>query len=151
MVIQTGVSSDKLRLDTAKKIGATHTIMVDVDNPVEVVADLTSGAMADVVMDIATVASTVPMAIDLARWAGGRVLLAGLKHFQPVPNLVTDWIVMKSLAVFGGSGFTPASMATAVAMSSRPGQERLGVARFRSMDEEAMGLLRGRSHRAPSA
>ena len=43
MVIQTGVSSDKLRLDTAKTIGATHTIMVDVDNPVEVVADLTRG------------------------------------------------------------------------------------------------------------
>src|SRR5437762_1891831 len=116
MVIQAGVSSDKLRLDTATEIGATHTIMVDIDNPVEVVADLTSGAMADVVMDIATVASTVPMAIELARWNGGRVLLAGLKHFQPVPNLITDWIVMKSLRVFGGSGFTPASMAKAVEM-----------------------------------
>ena len=90
--------------------------MVDVDNPVEVVADLTAGAMADVVMDIATVTSTVPMAIELAEWYSGRVLLAGLKHFQPIPNLITDWIVMKSLAVFGGSGFTPASMAKAVEM-----------------------------------
>jgi threonine dehydrogenase-like Zn-dependent dehydrogenase len=144
MVIQTGVSSDKLRLDTAKQIGATHTIMVDVDNPVEVVADLTSGAMADVVMDIATVASTVPMAIELARWAGGRVLLAGLKHFQPVPNLITDWIVMKSLTVFGGSGFTPTSMAKAVEMlESGQVKSDLVVGDVFGLDgiEEAMGLL----------
>lgn len=144
MVIQTGVSSDALRLETAKAIGATHTIAVDVDNPVEVVADLTNGAMADVVMDIASVASTVPLAIELARWQGGRVLLAGLKHFQPIPNLVTDWIVMKALRVSGGSGFTPASMAKAVEMlESGQVKSDLVVGDVFGLDgiEEAMGLL----------
>jgi threonine dehydrogenase-like Zn-dependent dehydrogenase len=144
MVIQTGVSSDALRLETAKAIGATHTIAVDVDNPLEVVADLTNGAMADVVMDIASVASTVPLAIELARWQGGRVLLAGLKHFQPIPNLVTDWIVMKALRVSGGSGFTPESMAKAVEMlESGQVKSDLVVGDVFGLDgiEEAMGLL----------
>jgi threonine dehydrogenase-like Zn-dependent dehydrogenase len=144
MVIQTGVSSDAIRFETAKAIGATHTIAVDVDNPVEVVADLTNGVMADVVMDIASVASTVPLAIELARWQSGRVLLAGLKHFAPIPNLVTDWIVMKSLRVSGGSGFTPASMAKAVEMlESGQVKSELVVGDVFDLSgiEEAMGLL----------
>lgn len=144
MVIQTGVQSDALRLDVAKQIGATHTIMVDVDDPVEVVRDLTHGVMADVVMDIASVASTVPLAIDLARWQGGRVLLAGLKHFAPIPNLATDWIVMKALKVFGGSGFTTASMAKAVEMlESGHVKSDLVVGDVFDLSgiDEAMGLL----------
>src|SRR5437762_1887272 len=55
MVVHTGVTSDRLRLDAAKAIGATHTLAVDVDDPVAVVRELTGGAMADVVMDIASV------------------------------------------------------------------------------------------------
>jgi threonine dehydrogenase-like Zn-dependent dehydrogenase len=114
-VVVTGTAEDSLRLDTALAIGATDIVKVDVDDPVEVVTDLTGGAMADVVMDIASVVQTVPLCIDLVKW-GGRILLAGLKHYAPIPNLVTDMIVMKSLTVVGGSGFTPESMERAVEM-----------------------------------
>jgi threonine dehydrogenase-like Zn-dependent dehydrogenase len=147
-VIVTGTAADRLRLDTARAIGASgpvevETIMVDVDDPIEVVADLTGGRMADVVMDIASVVQTVPLCIDLVSW-NGRVLLAGLKHFEPIPNLVTDMIVMKSLSVFGGSGFTPESMATAVAMLER-GEVRsdLVLGEVFSLDgiDDAMALL----------
>ena len=114
LVIQTGVRDDALRLETARAIGAHHTVAVDVDDPVAAVADLTNGAMADVVMDIASVPATVQAAIDLVRW-NGRILLAGLKHFAAVP-VVSDWIVMKSLTVVGGSGYTVESMRRAVDM-----------------------------------
>jgi threonine dehydrogenase-like Zn-dependent dehydrogenase len=83
--------------------------------PGAVLRDLTRGEGADVVFDVATATATVPMAVDLAR-AGGRILLAGLKHFAEIPGLVTDHIVLKSLQLHGGAGFTPQSMADAVAL-----------------------------------
>jgi threonine dehydrogenase-like Zn-dependent dehydrogenase len=142
-VIVTGTSADRLRLDTALAIGATDTVEVDVVDPVTFVADLTNGQMADVVMDVASAVQTVPLCIDLVRW-NGRVLLAGLKHFAPIPGLVTDMLVMKSLTVVGGSGFTPTSMATAVAMlESGEVKSDLVLGEVFTLDgiEEAMGLL----------
>ena len=142
-VFVTGTSDDALRLDTARAIGATHTIMVDQVDPVAYVADHTAGAMADVVMDIASVVHTVPLCIDLVRW-NGRVLLAGLKHFKPIPNFVTDMIVMKALTVCGGSGFTNESMRRAVEMLET-GEARsdllLGEVFGLGDIDEAMGLL----------
>lgn len=143
MVIVTGTSDDGLRLDTAKALGATHTIMVDVDDPVAVVADLTGGRMADVVLDVASVPQTVPLSLDLVRWSG-RILLAGLKHFAPIPNLVTDWIVMKSLTVVGGSGYTVESMRKAVHMlETGEARSDLVLGEVFTLDgiDEAMGLL----------
>jgi threonine dehydrogenase-like Zn-dependent dehydrogenase len=143
MVIQTGVAADGLRLDTARAIGAHHVIAVDVDDPVAAVADLTGGAMADVVLDVASVVQTVPLAIELVRW-NGRILLAGLKHFAAVPNLVTDLIVLKALSLHGGSGYTPESMARAVELLEA-GEVRsdLVVGEVFGLDGigEAMGLL----------
>jgi 2-desacetyl-2-hydroxyethyl bacteriochlorophyllide A dehydrogenase len=142
-VIVTGTSHDALRLDTAKAIGATDIVKVDEDDPVAVVADLTGGQMADVVMDIASVVQTVPLCIDLVRF-NGRVLLAGLKHFAPIPDLVTDMIVMKSLTVVGGSGFTPESMGRAVEMlETGEARSDLVLGEVFTLDgiDEAMALL----------
>lgn len=142
-VIVTGTSQDELRLSTAKAIGATDVITVDTEDPVQVVADLTNGRMADVVMDVASVVQTVPLCIDLVGW-NGRVLLAGLKHYAPIPNLVTDMIVMKSLTVVGGSGFTPESMARAVEMlEADEVRSDLVLGEVFTLEgiEEAMGLL----------
>jgi threonine dehydrogenase-like Zn-dependent dehydrogenase len=142
-VIVTGTSQDGLRLDAARAIGATDVVKVDVDDPVKVVAELTGGQMADVVMDIASVVQTVPLCIDLVKW-NGRILLAGLKHYAPIPGLVTDMIVMKSLTVVGGSGFTPQSMARAVEMlEAGEAKSDLVVGEVFPLDaiDEAMGLL----------
>jgi threonine dehydrogenase-like Zn-dependent dehydrogenase len=114
-VVVTGTSQDGLRLETATAIGAHRVVMVDVDDVRTVVADLTRGAGADVVFDVATAIQTVPLALDLVRF-GGRVLLAGLKHFQEIPGLISDHIVLRSLTVVGGTGYTPDSMAEAVTM-----------------------------------
>ena len=142
-VVVTGTSGDGLRLDAATAIGATRVVMVDVDDAVALVRDLTRGVGADVVFDVATATQTVPMAIDLAR-SGGRILLAGLKHFAEVPGLVSDHIVLKSLQLYGGAGFTPQSMAAAVALIES-GAVRTDVVAGEVFDldriDEAMALL----------
>jgi len=142
-VVVTGTSDDGLRLDAATAIGATQVVMVDVDDAVALVRDLTRGVGADVVFDVATATQTVPMAIDLAR-SGGRILLAGLKHFAEVPGLVSDHIVLKSLQLYGGAGFTPQSMAAAVALIES-GAVRTDVVAGEVFDldriDEAMALL----------
>jgi len=112
-VIVTGTSQDQLRLDAAKQIGAHHTVMVDQEDAVALVREITHGMGADVVFDVSTAPQTVTFALDLVRFQG-RILLAGLKHFEPIPNFVSDRIVVGGLKVFGGSGFTPDSMARAV-------------------------------------
>jgi threonine dehydrogenase-like Zn-dependent dehydrogenase len=142
-VIVTGTSDDGLRLDAAKEIGASDVVMVDVDDAHALVYDLTRGNGADVVFDVATVTATVPMAVDLTR-IGGRILLAGLKHFAEIPGLVTDHIVLKSLQLHGGAGFTPASMAAAVALIES-GSVRADVVAGEVFDldgiDDAMALL----------
>jgi 2-desacetyl-2-hydroxyethyl bacteriochlorophyllide A dehydrogenase len=142
-VVVTGTTEDSLRLDVAAKIGATHVVKVDAEDVKALVGDLTGGQGADVVFDIASVTQTVPLAIDLVR-AQGRVLLAGLKHFEPVAGLVSDFIVLKGLRVSGGSGFTPDSMAKAVALlEAGEVQADLVVGEVFNLDDidEAMGLL----------
>jgi threonine dehydrogenase-like Zn-dependent dehydrogenase len=142
-VIVTGTSDDGLRLDAAREIGASTVVMVDKDDAHEVVYDLTRGVGADVVFDVATATATVPMAVDLAR-SGGRILLAGLKHFAEIPSLVTDHIVLKSLQLHGGAGFTPQSMAAAVALIES-GAVRADVVAGEVFDldhiDDAMALL----------
>ncbi|HEY2301090.1 MAG TPA: zinc-binding dehydrogenase [Acidimicrobiales bacterium] len=142
-VVVTGTSDDGVRLDAARAIGARHVVAVDRDDVKAVVADLTAGRGADVVFDVASVPQTVPTAIDLVR-VNGRILLAGLKHFEAIPGLVSDLIVLKALQIFGGSGYTPESMGIAVAMIEG-GQVRsdLVVGEVFGLDgiAEAMALL----------
>jgi threonine dehydrogenase-like Zn-dependent dehydrogenase len=142
-VVVTGTSHDGLRLQTASAIGAGHVVQVDLEDVDEVVQGLTGGQGADVVFDVASVPATVPKAVDLVRFRG-RILLAGLKHFQPIPGLVTDHIVVRGLRVFGGSGYTAESMAQAVAMlEAGTVRSDLVVGEVLGLDdiEEAMTLL----------
>jgi threonine dehydrogenase-like Zn-dependent dehydrogenase len=142
-VVVTGTSDDDLRLAAAKEIGASDVVRVDVEDAHALVYDLTDGAGADVVFDVATATATVPQAVDLAR-SGGRILLAGLKHFAEIPGMVTDHIVLKSLQLQGGAGFTPASMAAAVALLEA-GDVRADVVAGEVFDldgiDDAMALL----------
>jgi threonine dehydrogenase-like Zn-dependent dehydrogenase len=142
-VIVTGTSEDGLRLDTARSIGATAVVMVDTEDVRAVVSDLTHGRGADVVFDVATAVQTVPLALELVRQRG-RVLLAGLKHFHPIPDLATDHIVLKGLAVYGGPGMTPATVARAVELiESGRVRTDLVVGEVFGLDgiDEAMSLL----------
>jgi len=109
----------------------------------------TRGRGADVVFDVASAVQTVPLAIELARFRG-RVLLAGLDHFQPIPNLVTDQIVLRGLSVSGGQGMTPQSVAKAVALIEA-GRVRtdLVVGEVFRLEEIASGRSRSSRVRTP--
>lgn len=111
-VIVTG-RTDGVRLDAARALGAHHVINVRKTDPVERVAELTGGRMADVVMDISPATEAVPLSLDLARF-GGRILLAGFKHNTPVDGLLVDAIPGRALQIFGGLGYSPDSMARSV-------------------------------------
>ena len=85
------------------EMGATHTIMVDEEDAVAKVKDITEGKMADVVLDV-TAGGTEPvnMAMDLAGFNGTVVLAAS--HNGPVPNFNARAINHKMLTVKGVSG-----------------------------------------------
>ncbi len=100
-VIVTGTSHDAHRLALARQLGADFTIDVDRENPVERVIEITGGRRADVVVEVSA-GATQPIvdAVDMVR-RGGRIVLAGLKSFQPVDNLITDKIVINEIQLIG--------------------------------------------------
>jgi threonine dehydrogenase-like Zn-dependent dehydrogenase len=142
-VIVTGTSQDALRLQTASRLGAFATIVVDEQDVTARVAELTGGQMADVVLDVSPVPQTAATAIDLVSF-GGRVGYAGLKHFEPVSKFFTDPLVLKNVTVRGCAGSTPASMETAVKLlGERPdiAQTMAGTAVTLDTLEHGLDLL----------
>ena len=137
-----GTGSDALRLAAARAAGADRVVDVDAEDLVEVVAGLTGGVMADVVVDLTDAAVPVGLALQLARM-GGRVLWAGLKNMEPVP-VVSDLVPLKGLSVVGGTGSTAESMRTAVDLLNEgtfPTDVLLGEVFTLDGLDEAMGLL----------
>ena len=118
-VIVTGTDEDALRLEVAREVGADHAIDVTVDDPVEVVQDLTGGFGASVAVDLASAPSTPSLCFDLVHHLG-QVVWAGLKDRAAVP-VITDKVVMKSLTIHGGAGGTPESVAEACRILNQGG------------------------------
>jgi threonine dehydrogenase-like Zn-dependent dehydrogenase len=140
-IIVTGTGADGLRLETARRIGATATVNVDAEDPVERVRELTSGRMADVVMDVAAhVTKTVNLCLDLVR-NRGRIVLAGLKDFQPVEGLVTDWIALRGLTIHGGGGLDVKAAVDLLRAGRVPTAELKGEVFPLEGVEEALQLL----------
>ena len=100
-IIVTGTSQDAHRLALAREFGADAVINVDEENAVERVIEITGGKKADVVLEVSA-GATQPIvdAVDMVR-RGGRIVLAGLKSFKPVDNLVTDKIVINEIQLMG--------------------------------------------------
>ena len=73
------IVTDKLdyRLDLARKLGATHTINVTREDPLEAAGKLTDGLGADVVYEATNTAEGLPQALAVARIAG-RVAAIGI-------------------------------------------------------------------------
>jgi len=118
-VIVTGLERDRFRLDMARRLGATATVNVSEQDPVEAVREITGGAMADVVLDMsAGDPAPVLQAVELAR-PGGRIVLAGLKSGKTLDGLVTDRIVMKELQIFGVLSSTTSALETGLEIIRR--------------------------------
>ena len=103
-IIVSGLSADERKLALAREFGAHHTIDIERENLLQLVREVTDGAMADIVVDVTAYANEpVTQAIDVAR-RGGTVILAGMKGPKPVEGFFNDRVVAKELRIQGVFG-----------------------------------------------
>jgi alcohol dehydrogenase len=100
-IIVAGLSRDINRLETARHFGADAVIDIETEDPVKVVAELTGGKMADILMDVSGNPAGAQLALSLA---GKRatVVLPGLYKEPAVPLNLNHAVVneLKLLGVF---------------------------------------------------
>jgi threonine dehydrogenase-like Zn-dependent dehydrogenase len=115
-----GNATDTARLALARKLGAHHAIEVESQDLLETVADITGGAMCDLVVDCSSGGpETVTAAIQLAR-KRGRVILGAQKR-KPIPVFNADLVIQKFLTVKGmrGHSFAAVELALQLIASGR--------------------------------
>jgi len=113
-IIVTGLAADATKLALAARFGADHTIDVENEDAALRVRELTDGEGADVVVDVSAYATEpVAAALDYVGM-GGTVVLAGVKGFRPIPEFVSDKIVMKEISIRGAIGVTSSGYANAI-------------------------------------
>ena len=101
-------------MEIARAFGADETIDVQNEDPRKRIRELTNGRGADVVVDVSSYATEpIVQAIDFARM-GGRIVLAGVKGFKPIPDFVSDKVVLKELTIQGAIGVTRSGYASAI-------------------------------------
>ncbi len=113
-ILVTGLGRDAAKLALATQLGADHVINVEEEDAVARVAEITGGRGADVVVEVSSYA-TEPVAEALRCAAnGGRIVLAGVKGFKPVPDFVSDLIVVKEITITGAFGVTARAYSSAI-------------------------------------
>jgi threonine dehydrogenase-like Zn-dependent dehydrogenase len=113
-IIVTGLARDAAKLALCREFGADATIDVENEDVRARVRDLTNGRGVDVVVEVSANA-TEPVAESLHYVrAGGTVVLAGVKGFKPVPDFISDLIVVKEIRIRGVLGVTSAAYRAAI-------------------------------------
>ncbi len=106
MIIVTGLAADEKKLALAREFGADFTIDVENEDTKARVRELTDGQGADVVVEVSSYATEpVAGALDYVK-PGGTIVLAGVKGFRPIPDFVSDKIVLKEISIRGAIGVT---------------------------------------------
>ncbi len=134
-IIVTGLRKDAEKLALAREFGADHTIDVDAEDVVARVAEITDGAMADVVLELTPMAERpISDAIEAVRHSG-RIVFAGLKGNKPIP-VITDRLINKGITIRGAYGVDADAYIEAIRIieSRRFPLERMHSGRF-SLDE----------------
>jgi threonine dehydrogenase-like Zn-dependent dehydrogenase len=113
-IIVTGLAADADKLKLAKLYGADYTIDVDNEDPIRRVKEITGGKGVDVVVDVSSYAvKPVVDALSFVR-AGGTIVLAGVKGFKPIPNFISDLIVVQEITIKGAMGVTSSGYQAAI-------------------------------------
>ena len=109
-----GLAADATKLALCERFGADHTIDVENESLIERGRELTDGRGFDVVVEVSAVATEpVRQALDLVA-IGGTIVLAGVKGFRPIPDFVSDKIVVKEIRVLGAIGVTSSAYRNAI-------------------------------------
>lgn len=143
-VIVTGVPGDEYRLKVAEELGATRTVVIGQEDPVEVVAQATDGRMADVVLDVAS--SPSPEPIELAcRMAGtGGTIVVAAFHQDTTLRFDSHRFAEKLLTIRGAHGRDRASVFAALRLmeSGDIPLEMLSTHRFElAQTDEALRMV----------
>jgi threonine dehydrogenase-like Zn-dependent dehydrogenase len=137
-VIVTGLAADANKLALARDFGADHTIDVENEDVVRRVGEITDGRGADVVVEVSSYATgPVAEALDCVA-PGGTIVLAGVKGFAPIPDFVSDKIVLKEIAIRGAIGVTSSGYTKAIRLleSRRRPVEKMHTHDFGLRDAE---------------
>jgi threonine dehydrogenase-like Zn-dependent dehydrogenase len=145
-IIVTGLARDAHKLTLARELGADHVIDVERESVVKRVREITNGRGADVVVEVTPfVTQPIADAVDCAAM-GGTVVLAGVKGMKPVPELISDKVVLKEITLRGAIGVTWDSYERAIRLieSRRVPLEKLQTHRFALADaDRAIRTLAG--------
>lgn len=103
-IIVTGTTSDHARLELARELGASHTIDIQVDDPLEQVMDLTAGRGVDVVLDCTAGAGTAPtlLGIEALRRREGRMVVQG--EVAAFPDFPLKRLTEKAITMHSARG-----------------------------------------------
>ena len=101
LIIVTGTSKDRIRLDVAKRLGADYTINVDEEDPVAKIREYTGGEGVDVALDCTAGGGLAPvhLSIEALRRKGGTMLIQGeIAKFPdfPLGRIATKYITIKA-------------------------------------------------------
>jgi threonine dehydrogenase-like Zn-dependent dehydrogenase len=130
-IIVTGLAADARKLALALEFGADHVVDVESEDARRQIRELTNGRGADVVLDVSSYAlAPVAAALDYVA-TGGRIVLAGVKGFKPVPEFVSDKIVMKEIRISGAIGVTSSAYRSAIRLIE---SQRTPIAKMHTHD-----------------
>jgi alcohol dehydrogenase len=122
-IVVTGTNADLTRLELAKDLGATSTINVEAEDPVQRVVEETDGALADVVLDVSSGAvAPILQGIDMTK-RGGRIVLAGLKGANKLNEFPVDKVVFREIQLLGVLSAGWQSTEMAIDMIKREGAQ----------------------------
>lgn len=143
-IVVVGLAKDEARLGMAVRLGATHTVADDDGDARALVAELTGGRMADVVIDVTNSSASPALSLDLVKIMG-TLVLAGGGNDGPT-EIMTGKITGREITVRGvNTHDSPAvRQALSIAESGRYPLDEVVSHRFQiSEAERAIQMLDG--------
>ena len=132
LIIVTGTSRDRARMEVAKALGADYTIDVEQEDPLARIHAITGGKGVDVVLDCTAGAGTQPilLGVDALKRKGGTMVVQGeMAEFPnfPLAKITVKFITIKSAR---GHSFKACELALQQLASKRFPLERITTHRF---------------------
>lgn len=139
LIIVTGTSKDKARLDAALKLGADYVINVSEEDPLARIMEITHGQGVDVALDCTAGAGTIPLllGVEALTRKGGTLLIQG--EVTDFPNFPLGKIANKYITVKAARGhnFLSCELALQQLASDRFPLDLITTHRFGLKDTDA--------------
>ena len=136
LVIVTGTSKDRARLEVAKLLGADHVIDVNREDPLARIKEITGGKGVDVVLDCTAGAGTLPilLGVEAAKRKGATMVMQG--EFAEFPNFPIGRVTVKFMTLKSARGhsYKACELALQQLASKRFPLEKITTHRFALKD-----------------